>query len=114
MFDMHLISGITDGWQGCESPAPPPVKLNLKTGPLPSLHLVFTILLVSVDCCFFAFFGVLSGDFEFLYSRSNTAFTIVSQLFSGCYPVGSRQPSLPLLKPLATLLHLIKARLCCR
>ena len=26
--------------------------------------------LVSVDCCFFAFFGVFSGDFWFLYSRS--------------------------------------------
>jgi len=26
--------------------------------------------LVSVDCCFFAFFGVFSGDFGFLYSRS--------------------------------------------
>jgi len=61
-----------------------PVKLNVKTGPLPSLHLVFTILLISVDCCYFAFFGVFSGDFGFLYSHSNTGFTIVSQLFSEC------------------------------
>jgi len=37
MFEMHLISGITDGWQGCESPHPP-VKLNVKTGPLSNLH----------------------------------------------------------------------------
>jgi len=22
MFEMHLISGITDGWQGCEPPSP--------------------------------------------------------------------------------------------
>jgi len=29
-----------------------------------------TIVLVSVDCCFFAFFGVFSGDFEFLHCRS--------------------------------------------
>ena len=35
MFQMHLISGIPDGWQGCESP---PNKLNVKTGPLPSLY----------------------------------------------------------------------------
>jgi len=35
MFEMHLISGITDGWQGCEPS--PPTKLNVKTGPLPSL-----------------------------------------------------------------------------
>jgi len=34
MFEMHLISGITDGWQGCEPP--PPAKLNVKTGTLPS------------------------------------------------------------------------------
>ena len=49
----------------------PPGKLNAKTGPLPSLSfaLVFTILLVSVGC-FFAFFGVFSGDFGFLYSCS--------------------------------------------
>jgi len=60
-----------------------PVKLNVRTGPLPSLHLVFTILLVSIHC-FFAFFGVFSGDFVFFYSRSNTGFTIVSQLFSEC------------------------------
>jgi len=31
MFEIHLIIGITDGWQGCEPPSP--VKLNVKTGP---------------------------------------------------------------------------------
>ena len=36
MFEMHLISGITDWWQGCEPP--PPAKLNVKTGPLPNLY----------------------------------------------------------------------------
>ena len=40
MFEMHLISGITDGW-------PPPAKLNVKTGPLPNLY--FNI------CCSFGF-----------------------------------------------------------
>jgi len=37
MFEMHLISGITDGWQVCEPPSP--AKLNVKTGPLPSLYI---------------------------------------------------------------------------
>ena len=35
MFEMHLISGITDGWQGANRP---PAKPNVKTGPLPSLY----------------------------------------------------------------------------
>jgi len=37
MFEMHLISGITDGWQGGEPPSP--AKLNVKTRPLPSLYI---------------------------------------------------------------------------
>jgi len=48
----------------------PPVKLNAKPGPDLGCILVFTILLVPVDCCFFTFFGMFSGDFGFLYSRS--------------------------------------------
>jgi len=71
MFELHLINGITDGWQGCEMP--PLCQAKCKNRALPSLYFgicVFTILLVSVDCCFFAFFGVFSGDFGFLYSRS--------------------------------------------
>jgi len=37
MFEMHLISGITDGWQGCE---PPPLsQAKCKNRPsLPSLY----------------------------------------------------------------------------
>jgi len=54
MFELHLISGITDGWQGCEPP-PPPANLNVETGRLPGLYFGIYILLVSVDC-FFAFF----------------------------------------------------------
>jgi len=44
MFEMHLISDITDGWQGCEPPSPAKLNvkcknlLNVKTGPLPSLY----------------------------------------------------------------------------
>ena len=63
MFGMHLISVITDGWQGYEPP--PPAELNVAC-----ILLVFSILLVSVDCCFFTFFVAFSGDFGFLYSRS--------------------------------------------
>jgi len=66
MFEMHLISGITDGWQGCESP--PTAKLNVKTGPYLACISVFTILLVTVDrffwlvdCCFSECFPVISG-----------------------------------------------------
>jgi len=63
MFEMHLISGITDGWQGCELHRPH-AKLNVETGPLHlSCIYVFTILLISGDCCFLAFFRVFSGDF---------------------------------------------------
>jgi len=35
MFEMHLISGITDGWQGRE---PPPAKQHVKTWSLPNLY----------------------------------------------------------------------------
>jgi len=48
----------------------PPAKLNIKTRPLPSLYFGICYFLVSVDCCVFAFFGVFSRDFGFLYSRS--------------------------------------------
>jgi len=37
MFEMHLVSGITDGWQGCEPPSP--AKLNVKARPLPSVYI---------------------------------------------------------------------------
>jgi len=37
MFEMHLISGMTEGWQGCELPCPT-ANLNVKTGHLPSLY----------------------------------------------------------------------------
>ena len=47
-----------------------PCQTKCKNRPLPNLHLVFPIRLVSVHCCFFAFFEVFSGDFGFLYSRS--------------------------------------------
>jgi len=72
---MHLISGITD--------EPPPAKLNVKPGPYVACILVFTILLVTVDCCFSRFwecFPVISGFGIAVQYRV----AIVSQLFSEC------------------------------
>jgi len=68
MFEMHLISGITDGWQGCEPPAP--AKLNVKTGPLPNLYFGICYSSTFSRLLFFAFFGVFSGNLGFLYSHS--------------------------------------------
>jgi len=49
----------------------PPAMLNVNPGPGPNQAciLLFTILLVSVDCVF-VLFGVFSGDFGFLYRHS--------------------------------------------
>ena len=68
MFEMHPISGITDGWLGCEPPPSP--KLNAKTGPLLSLYFGTYYSFGFNRLLFFAFFGVFSGDFGFLFSRS--------------------------------------------
>ena len=65
MFEMHLISGITD-----ELPPPLLAKLNVKTGPLRSLYFGIYYSFDFGRLLFFAFFGVFSGDIEFLYSRS--------------------------------------------
>jgi len=49
----------------------PPAKLNVKTGPLPSLY--FGVIYYSFGFSrlfFFCVFGVFSGDFVFLHSRS--------------------------------------------
>ena len=59
MFEMHLISGITD--------EPPPLaKLNVKTRALRSLYFGIYYSFGFSRLFFFAFFG----DFGFLYSRS--------------------------------------------
>jgi len=64
MFDMHLVSDITDGWQGCEPP-PPPAKPNVKTGRLPILYFGIYYSFGFRRLLFFAFLGVFSGDFCF-------------------------------------------------
>jgi len=160
VLEMHLISGMTDGGKGCEPL--PPGKLNVQSGPLPSLSfgsffkenvrypvwtcrnpisvilvtrfslilgiqfsilgarigslkhlkkliLVFAILLVSVDCCFFPFFEMFSSDSGFLYSCS-----IPDSLLFLNFSLGLGQGTpfslvSPWLKPLVTSLHLIKA-----
>jgi len=66
MFEMHLISGITDEWQGCE-PHRSPAKRNIKTGPLPSLYFGICY---SFDFRRLLFFGLFSSNFGFLYGRS--------------------------------------------
>jgi len=69
MFEMQLISGKTDGWEGC---GPPPLlaKLNVKSGPLTSLYFGIYYSFGFSRLLFFAFVGVFSGDFEFLCCRS--------------------------------------------
>ena len=64
MFERHLISGITD------EPPPPLAKLNVKTRPLRSLYFGIYYSFGFSRLLFFAFFGVFSGDFGFLYSCS--------------------------------------------
>ena len=62
MFEMHLISGVTDGGRGANRP---PGKLNVKTGPPPSLYFGIHYSLVCSRLLVFAFVGVFSGDFGF-------------------------------------------------
>ena len=68
MFEMHLISRITEGWQGCEPPSR--AKLNVKTRDLASLYIgIYSSYGFSRLLCA-CVFGVSFGDFGFLYSRS--------------------------------------------
>ena len=80
MFEMHLTSGITDGWQGCEPPSP--AKLNVKSRPLSSLYIGIYYSFGFIRLLFFLrFFGVFSGDFGFLYSRSILHFLLFLNYF---------------------------------
>ena len=92
MFEMHLISGITDGWQGCETHRPP-AKRNVKTRPLPCLYFGICYSFDFSRLLFFAFFGLFSSDFGFLYSRSIPDLVL---FLSECWPVGSFQLSFSL------------------
>jgi len=55
---------------GGSGTAPPPAKRNVKTRPLPSLYFGICYSFDFSRLLFFAFFGVFSSDFGFLYSRS--------------------------------------------
>jgi len=68
-------------WQVAGGRIATPSKLNVKTEPRIPCFIVFTILLVSVDCCFFASFGVFSGDFGFLHRRSIPDFPLFLTYF---------------------------------
>ena len=96
MFEMHLISDITDGWQGCEPP-PPPDKLNVKTGTLSSLYIGIYYSFGFSRLLFFAFFGVFCGDFGFFiavqyricYCFSTIFWVLAGGLPSAKFPTGS-------------------------
>jgi len=96
MYEMHLISGISDGWQGCEPPSP--AKLNVKIGPLPSLYIGiyypfgFSRLLFFLR--FSECFPVISGfciavQYRIFYCFSTIFWVLASGLPSSKFPRGS-------------------------
>ena len=93
VFEMHLISGITDGWQWGETQ--PLSSYMQKPGPYLACLLVFTILLVSVDCCFLTFIGVFCGDcgfcitvhYRICYCFSTIFWVLASEFPSAKYPL---------------------------
>ena len=111
MFEMHLISGMAD-----EPPTPPPTlaKLNVKTEPQRSLYFGIYYSFGFSRLLFFALFGVFSGDFGFLYSCSIPGLLLFLNYFLSVSQWAPFTLVSPWLKPLVTLLHLIKARLYCR
>ena len=93
MFEMHLTSGITDRWQGCEPL--PPTKLDAKTGPLHNLY--FGIYCSFDFSSFFSFsecFPVISGfciavQYRICYWFSTILWVLASGLPSAKFPPGS-------------------------
>ena len=61
-----------DQWHNWRTAPPPPplAKLNVKNGPPRSLNFGIYYSFAFIRLLFFAFFGVFSGDFGFLYNRS--------------------------------------------
>ena len=59
-----------DQWHNWRTAPLPHAKLNVKTGPLPSVYFGIYYSFGFSRLLFFAFFGVFSGDFGFLYSCS--------------------------------------------
>ena len=96
MFEMHLVSGITDGWQGCEPPSP--AKLNVKARPLPSVYIGiyysfgFSRLLFFLR--FLEHFAVISGfciavQYWIFYCFSTIFWVVAGGLPSAKFPRGS-------------------------
>ena len=75
MFEMHLISGITD------EPSRPLAKLNVKNGPRRSLYFGIYYSFGFSRLLFFAFFGVFFSDFGFLYTCSIPGFLLFLNYF---------------------------------
>ena len=61
-----------------------PAKLNVNTGILPSLYFGIFYSFGFSRLLVFAFFGVFSGDFRFLYSRSIPDLLFFLKFFSEC------------------------------
>ena len=59
-----------DQWHNWRTAPPHLAKLNVKTGPLRNLYFGIYYSFGFSRLLFFAFLGVFSGDFGFLYSRS--------------------------------------------
>ena len=91
-------------------PPPPHDKLNVKTGPPLVDIMIFSTVLVSVGCHFFAFFGMVSLFFSQKRHLRHPGALLFLNLFSECWLValygGQWAPSakfcLPWPKPLAT------------
>ena len=63
MFEMHLISGITDWWQGCEPPSP--AKLNVKARPLARFVVLTAVSSVSEVIVIFLHLVLFANTAEF-------------------------------------------------
>jgi len=94
MFEMHLISGITDGWQGWE-PTRCQVK-NVKTGPLLSLYFgiyysfAFSRLLFFVFLCFPVISRFcIAVQYRICYCFSTILWVLASGFPSAKFPPGS-------------------------
>jgi len=82
---------------GVRTAPPPPAKLNVKPGPYLVCILVFTILLISVDCVFLRFsecflviscFGI-AVQYRICYCFSTIFWVLSSRLSSAKFPPGS-------------------------
>ena len=76
--------------------ANPPAKLNVKTGPLPSLHFGIYYSFGFSRLLFFCILRSVFRWFRVFVWPFNIGFAIVSQLFSECQPVDPLELSFPM------------------